>query len=120
MAESTDYTTATDHGKEPYVVDIEKVTLENTDFRSTLWTGKHLQLTVMSIPVGDDVGLEVHEGPTLSARSEGDLRAGNVVSVEPGVYLPGRFGVRIEDLVAVTDSGADVLTTMPKELTTVD
>ena len=49
------------------------------------------------------MGLEVHEGPTLSMRSEGELKAGNVVSVEPGVYLPGRFGIRIEDLVAVTD-----------------
>ena len=53
--------------------------------------------------LGHGVGLEVHEGPTLSMRSEGDLAAGNVVSVEPGVYLPGRFGIRIEDLVAVTD-----------------
>ena len=55
--------------------------------------------------LGHGVGLEVHEGPTLSMRSEGELAAGNVVSVEPGVYLPGRFGVRIEDLVAVTADG---------------
>ncbi len=66
--------------------------------------------------LGHGVGLEVHEGPTLSKRSESDLRAGNVVSVEPGVYLPGKLGVRIEDLVAVTDDGADVLTRLPKEL----
>lgn len=70
--------------------------------------------------LGHGVGLEVHEGPTLSMRSEGDLKAGNVVSVEPGVYLPGRFGIRIEDLVAVTDDGADVFTRLPKELVTVD
>jgi Xaa-Pro aminopeptidase len=69
--------------------------------------------------LGHGVGLEVHEGPTLSTRSESDLRTGNVVSVEPGVYAPGRFGVRIEDLVAVTDGGADVFTTFAKELTTV-
>lgn len=69
--------------------------------------------------LGHGVGLEVHEGPTLSARSESTLAVGNVVSVEPGVYLPGRYGVRIEDLVAVTDDGADVFTTMPKALTTV-
>ncbi len=69
--------------------------------------------------LGHGVGLEVHEGPTLSARSESDLRAGNVVSVEPGIYAPGRFGVRIEDLVAVTEDGADVFTTFAKELTTV-
>lgn len=50
----------TDHGKEPYVIDIEKATLGNTNFRATLWTGAHLQMTVMSIPVGGDVGLEKH------------------------------------------------------------
>ncbi|MGI8845611.1 MAG: M24 family metallopeptidase [Thermoleophilaceae bacterium] len=68
--------------------------------------------------LGHGVGLEVHEGPTLSVRSESTLSAGNVVSVEPGVYVPGRFGVRIEDLVAVTDASADVFTTLPKELIT--
>jgi mannose-6-phosphate isomerase-like protein (cupin superfamily) len=55
-----DYRTAEDHGGEPYVVDIEKATLDNDEFRVTLWTGKHLQLTVMSIEPGDDIGLEVH------------------------------------------------------------
>ncbi len=49
-----------DRGKEPYVLDIEKRTTDNNNFRTTLWTGKHLQLTVMSIPVGGDIGLEVH------------------------------------------------------------
>ncbi len=49
-----------DHGKEPYVLDIAAKTLKNDNFRSTLWTGEHLQLTVMSIPVGGDIGLEVH------------------------------------------------------------
>jgi mannose-6-phosphate isomerase-like protein (cupin superfamily) len=50
----------TDHGKKPYVLDIEKETLGNDTFRTTLWTGEHLQLTVMSIKPGDDIGLEVH------------------------------------------------------------
>ena len=50
----------TDHGKKPYIVDIEKETLDNDTFRNTLWTGEHLQLTVMSIKPGDDIGLEVH------------------------------------------------------------
>ena len=49
-----------DHGKKPYIVDIEKETLDNDAFRDTLWTGEHLQLTVMSIKPGDDIGLEVH------------------------------------------------------------
>jgi mannose-6-phosphate isomerase-like protein (cupin superfamily) len=50
-----------DHGPEPYVVDIEDATLSNDTFRTALWTGAHLQLTVMSIPVGGEVGLEMHD-----------------------------------------------------------
>ena len=50
-----------DYGANPYVVDIEKDTLENTNFRTTRWTGRNIQMTLMSIPVGGDVGLEVHE-----------------------------------------------------------
>jgi Xaa-Pro aminopeptidase len=67
--------------------------------------------------LGHGVGIEVHEAPRLS-RTGGDrpLAAGNVVTVEPGVYLPDRFGVRIEDLVAVTDDGREVLSRFPKRL----
>jgi Xaa-Pro aminopeptidase len=68
--------------------------------------------------LGHGVGLEVHEGPRLTKTAEGELLAGNVVTVEPGVYVPGEVGVRIEDLVAVTDDGAEVLTGFPKELVT--
>lgn len=50
-----------DQGPEPYVVDIEDATLSNDTFRTALWTGPHLQLTVMSIPVGGEVGLEMHD-----------------------------------------------------------
>jgi Xaa-Pro aminopeptidase len=66
--------------------------------------------------LGHGVGLAVHESPRLSQRSEDDLVAGNIVTVEPGVYLPGQFGVRIEDLVAVTTDGCDILTSVTKEL----
>lgn len=50
----------TDHGPEPFVLDIEQATLDNATFRTALWTGPNLQLTVMSIEPGDDIGLEVH------------------------------------------------------------
>ncbi len=50
-----------DHGPAPYVVDIESATLQNSNYRSTLWTGNHVQLTVMAIAPGDDIGLEVHD-----------------------------------------------------------
>lgn len=71
--------------------------------------------------LGHGVGMEVHEGPRLS-RTAGEqaLREGNVVTVEPGVYLPGRLGVRIEDLVALTADGQEVLTGLSKELTVVE
>ncbi len=49
-----------DYGPEPYVVNIEQATLQNNTYRTALWTGDHLQLTLMSINVGDDIGLEIH------------------------------------------------------------
>jgi Xaa-Pro aminopeptidase len=70
--------------------------------------------------LGHGVGLEVHEGPTLTRESEGTLEAGNVVTVEPGVYLPGEFGVRIEDLVAVTEEGCEILSGTSKSLVTLE
>jgi len=70
--------------------------------------------------LGHGVGLEVHEGPRLSARSDDVLAPGEVVTVEPGIYLPGELGVRIEDLVVVTEGGYDNLSALPKYLTLVD
>ncbi|HEX8052258.1 MAG TPA: Xaa-Pro peptidase family protein [Thermoleophilaceae bacterium] len=69
--------------------------------------------------LGHGVGIVVHEGPTLSKASEDTLVAGNVVTVEPGVYVPDAFGVRIEDLVVVADDGPEILSGFPKGLTEV-
>jgi Xaa-Pro aminopeptidase len=66
--------------------------------------------------LGHGVGIEVHEAPRLSPRSEDTLAAGEVVTVEPGVYLPGDLGVRIEDLVVVEEGGCRNLSGLSKEL----
>ncbi|MDQ3769341.1 MAG: Xaa-Pro peptidase family protein [Actinomycetota bacterium] len=70
--------------------------------------------------LGHGVGLEVHEGPRLSTKGDTPLQAGMVVTIEPGVYVPGQVGVRIEDLVAVTAQGSEVLSSMGKALQVVD
>lgn len=67
-------------------------------------------------PVGHGVGLAIHEAPALSSRADVTLEAGMVVTVEPGVYLAGRGGVRIEDTLVVTAGGAEALTTTTREL----
>jgi Xaa-Pro aminopeptidase len=69
--------------------------------------------------LGHGIGLEVHEAPAVRPESTDTLEPGNVVSCEPGIYLPGVGGVRIEDMVLVTDDGAERLTQVGKELTTV-
>jgi Xaa-Pro aminopeptidase len=70
--------------------------------------------------LGHGVGLVVHEEPVLRRESTDVLEPANVVSVEPGIYLSGIGGIRIEDLVIVTEDGAEMLTPFTKELVTVD
>jgi len=66
--------------------------------------------------LGHGVGIEIHEAPRLAKGQTQRLEAGMVITIEPGVYIPGKGGVRIEDMVLVTDTGHEVLTPTPKEL----
>lgn len=66
--------------------------------------------------LGHGVGIDIHEAPTLNPRSKEVLRAGMVITIEPGIYLPGQGGVRIEDLVLVTRGSCEVLSRTPKKL----
>lgn len=65
---------------------------------------------------GHSLGLEIHEAPNCSPSNDMPLPAGAVCSAEPGIYLPGKFGVRIEDVVLVTEDGCRILTESPKNL----
>ena len=89
-----------DNDKKPYIIDIEKETLENTNFRTTIWTGNKLQLTVMEIPVGGDIGLEVHnesdqfirieqgEGLCQMGPAEDDLSFEQKIGEDEAVFVP--------------------------------
>lgn len=66
--------------------------------------------------LGHGVGLEIHEAPRLNQHSDTILQPGMAVTVEPGIYIPGQGGVRIEDLVLITETGCEILTKLPKDL----
>ena len=65
---------------------------------------------------GHSLGLDIHESPNANLRGETPMPVGAVVSAEPGIYLPGRFGVRIEDVMVIREGGAEIITKAPKEL----
>ncbi len=89
-----------DHGPEPYVVDIEEATKMNGAFRTALWTGEHLQLTLMSIGVGEDIGLEIHpdvdqflriedgHGLTMMGENKNNLNFQRKVKENDAVFIP--------------------------------
>ena len=65
---------------------------------------------------GHGIGIDIHEQPVAAPRIQKKLEAGNIISAEPGIYIPGKFGVRIEDMAYITENGCRNLTTAPKEL----
>src|SRR5262249_41839843 len=69
--------------------------------------------------LGHGVGVDIHEAPRLAQDSKDVLEPGMIVTIEPGIYLTGVGGVRIEDLAVVRDDGVELLTSFPKELTLV-
>ncbi|MCX7982871.1 MAG: Xaa-Pro peptidase family protein [Syntrophales bacterium] len=69
---------------------------------------------------GHGIGLEVHELPRLSPKSRECLKEGMVITVEPGIYMPGRWGIRLEDMVLVTETGGRLITSIAKELNIID
>jgi Xaa-Pro aminopeptidase len=95
------------HGQQ--VDSVARERIDATEFRGLFGHG-----------LGHGVGLAVHEAPALRPESEDTLEPGNVVTVEPGIYLPDVGGIRIEDLVIVTDDGYEVLTPFTKDLVDVD
>jgi len=77
---------------------------------------KHKLAKYFTHSTGHGVGLEIHEAPRIAAGQEDQLKPGMVITIEPGVYLPGKWGIRIEDMAVVTDSGCEVLAPATKEL----
>lgn len=68
---------------------------------------------------GHGMGVEIHEPPYLTATSQTVLETGMVFSIEPGIYLPGRFGIRLEDIVILREDGPEVLSELPRDLTVI-
>jgi Xaa-Pro aminopeptidase len=66
--------------------------------------------------LGHSLGLEIHELPSVSPKSDAVLVSGNIVTVEPGIYIPGKYGVRIENMVLVTENGCVNLTNSERQL----
>jgi Xaa-Pro aminopeptidase len=82
--------------------------------RKILW--KHDLARYFSHSTGHGLGLEIHEAPRLATGHTRELQPGMVITIEPGAYIPGKHGVRIEDVVVVTSAGCEVLTPTDKEL----
>ncbi len=92
------------------------VSSRSVDTAVRIKLGEHGLAQYFTHGLGHGVGLEIHEAPRLSQGTDTILEPGHIVTCEPGVYLPGRYGMRIEDSVIVTENGFESLTSLPKEL----
>ena len=101
-------------------LDLAQDKAETKMFDAIMEVLEDMALTVSDLEdghgTGHGVGIEIHEQPVLSPVSKQTLAPGHVVTVEPGIYLPGRFGVRIEDMAFLTQDGCKNLTNAPKDL----
>jgi len=93
-------------------------TAEDVDVASRKLLVKHGLGTFFTHSTGHGVGLDIHEAPKLAMGQKEPLLPGMVITIEPGVYLPGKYGIRIEDTVVVTGAGCEILTPCPKDLLT--
>jgi Xaa-Pro aminopeptidase len=92
------------------------VRLSEVDGAARKLLQKHKLAKYFTHSTGHGVGLEIHEAPRVAAGQEDELQPGMVITIEPGIYLPGKWGIRIEDMVAVTERGCEVLAPATKEL----
>lgn len=89
---------------------------KNVDFAARDYITAKGYGSYFSHSTGHSLGVEIHESPSVSRVSENILEAGNVITIEPGIYIPNKYGVRIEDTVLITPMGAEVLSKSPKHL----
>lgn len=95
-------------------------TLADVDFAARSVIEKHGYGEYFTHRTGHGIGIDVHEGDPVNKGVNVPMAPGMVFSIEPGIYLPGRFGVRIENLVAINENGAEVLHSYPRELKIID
>jgi Xaa-Pro aminopeptidase len=114
---------------EEYAADYARVLAAQVEVVFQCWEGSRIEVLsaycreklgdlnrFFTHSLGHGVGIEVHEMPGISLKSEGRLRNGDVITIEPGIYKPGKYGIRIEDILVIHENQPEVLSNMSKEL----